>query len=116
MMSGKRRVPICCRADADLCVGICIHVCVCVRACVQESKKDASLTVASHKTLEYGQVILSTDNIFNRCRSRSKIGYPPESHPLHQLDVIGNFVSDLAAITRQHKQEQGKKTAKAQDA
>eukprot|EP00197_Chlamydomonas_leiostraca_P014764 CAMPEP_0202871526 /NCGR_PEP_ID=MMETSP1391-20130828/18943_1 /ASSEMBLY_ACC=CAM_ASM_000867 /TAXON_ID=1034604 /ORGANISM="Chlamydomonas leiostraca, Strain SAG 11-49" /LENGTH=287 /DNA_ID=CAMNT_0049552355 /DNA_START=77 /DNA_END=937 /DNA_ORIENTATION=+ len=66
-------------------------------ALVQESRKDASLAVASAKTLEYGQVVLSTDNIFSRCRARSKIGYPAESNPLHQLDVVGNYVSDLAA-------------------
>ncbi|KAF5841600.1 hypothetical protein DUNSADRAFT_12297 [Dunaliella salina] len=36
-------------------------------AMVQESKKDSSLQVASQKTLEYGQVVFSTDNIFNRC-------------------------------------------------
>ncbi len=80
----------------------------------QESKKDASLAVASHKTLEYGQVVLSTDNIFNRCRARSRIGYPGESQPLHQLDVVGNFVSDLSAITRAWKQEQAKKAARAE--
>jgi hypothetical protein len=61
--------------------------------------------VASHKTLEYGQVVLSTDNIFNRCRGRSKIAYPPESNPLQQLDVVGNYVSDLGAIVRQHRAE-----------
>ncbi len=61
--------------------------------------------MASHKTLEYGQVVLSTDNIFNRCRGRSKIAYPPESNPLQQLDVVGNYVSDLGAIVRQHRAE-----------
>lgn len=82
---------------------------------LQESRKDASRAVASHKTLEYGQVVLSTDNIFNRCRSRSKIGYPAESQPLHQLDVVGNFVSDLGAIIKSFKAEQAKKAAKAED-
>mmetsp|Transcript_16631 Transcript_16631/g.28553 ORF Transcript_16631/g.28553 Transcript_16631/m.28553 type:complete len:325 (+) Transcript_16631:114-1088(+) len=84
-------------------------------AIVQESKKDASLGVASHKTLEYGQVVLSTDNIFNRCRSRSKIGYPMESVSLHQLDVIGNFVSDLGAMVKAHREVQRKGAAKAED-
>ena len=81
-------------------------------AIVQESKKDYSLQVASQKTLEYGQVVLSTDNIFNRSRSRSKIGYPQESNPLQQLDVVGNFVSDLGAIIRQHRIEATRKAAK----
>lgn len=60
----------------------CILNCTCVFSCVAS------------------QVVLSTDNIFSRCRARSKIGYPAETNPLFQLDVVGNFVSDLAAITR----------------
>ncbi|MEW5313954.1 MAG: hypothetical protein WDW38_005484 [Sanguina aurantia] len=84
-------------------------------ALLQESKKDSSLQVASQKTLEYGQVVLSTDNIFNRSRSRSKIGYPAESNPLQQLDVVGNFVSDLGAIIRQYRSEQVRRTVKAED-
>ncbi|GFR44247.1 hypothetical protein Agub_g5449, partial [Astrephomene gubernaculifera] len=54
-------------------------------AMVQEAKKDSSLQIASQRTLEYGQVVLSADNIFNRCRSKSSIGHPAESNPLHQL-------------------------------
>ncbi|KAF5841599.1 hypothetical protein DUNSADRAFT_12297 [Dunaliella salina] len=84
-------------------------------AMVQESKKDSSLQVASQKTLEYGQVVFSTDNIFNRCHSRSKIGYPAESNPLQQLDVVGNFVSDLGAIIRSHKIEAAKRTNRAEE-
>lgn len=84
-------------------------------ALVQEAKKDSSLQVASQKTLEYGQVVLSTDNIFNRCRLNSKIGYHAETNPLQQLDVVGNFVSDLAAIIKQHRAEQARKAAKADE-
>mmetsp|Transcript_20045 Transcript_20045/g.36043 ORF Transcript_20045/g.36043 Transcript_20045/m.36043 type:complete len:298 (-) Transcript_20045:332-1225(-) len=72
-------------------------------ALVQEAKKDSSLQVASQKTLEYGQVVLSADNIFNRCRGRSSIEYAIENNPLYQLDVIGNFVSDLNAIMKNNK-------------
>ncbi len=60
-------------------------------------------------------MVLSTDNIFNRCRGRSKIAYPPESNPLQQLDVIGNYVSDLGAI-KASKSEQSKKNATKTDA
>mmetsp|Transcript_25341 Transcript_25341/g.55050 ORF Transcript_25341/g.55050 Transcript_25341/m.55050 type:complete len:310 (+) Transcript_25341:61-990(+) len=84
-------------------------------ALVQEAKKDNSLQVASQKTLEYGQVVLSTDNIFNRCRGRSRIGYPAESNPLQQLDVVGNYVSDLGAIIKQFKLEQAKKAQKSDE-
>ncbi|GLC45244.1 Cilia- and flagella-associated protein 73 [Pleodorina starrii] len=79
-------------------------------AMVQEAKKDSSLQIASQRTLEYGQVVLSADNIFNRCRSKSSIGHPAESNPLHQLDVIGNFVSDLGAIIKQFRLEQAKRS------
>lgn len=57
--------------------------------------------------------MLSADNIFNRCRSKSSIGHPAESNPLHQLDVIGNFVSDLGSIIKQFKQEQAKRASLA---
>ncbi|KXZ49053.1 hypothetical protein GPECTOR_23g139 [Gonium pectorale] len=80
-------------------------------AMVQEAKKDSSLQIASQRTLEYGQVVLSADNIFNRCRSKSSIGHPAESNPLHQLDVIGNFVSDLGAIIKQFKLDQAKRSS-----
>ncbi|KAK9823584.1 hypothetical protein WJX72_003990 [[Myrmecia] bisecta] len=67
----------------------------------QEAKKDYSLQVASQKTLEYGQVCMSTDNLFHRCRQRSKVAHANETNPLAQLDVIGNFVSDLGTIIKQ---------------
>ena len=67
---------------------------------MQELKKDHSLHVASQRTLEYGQVVVSADNIFNRCRMKSHIAHPPETHPLQQLDIIGNYVSDLLAICK----------------
>jgi uncharacterized membrane protein YgcG len=56
------------------------------------------MQIASQRTLEYGQVVLSTDNIFTRCRANSHIVQPPQTHPLQQLEVIGNYVSDLVAI------------------
>lgn len=37
-----------------------------VEALAHETRKDYSLQVASQKTLEFGQVIMSTDNVFNR--------------------------------------------------
>ncbi|DBB07814.1 TPA: hypothetical protein ACH3X3_009224 [Trebouxia sp. C0006] len=64
----------------------------------QETKKDYSLQVASQKTLEYGQVCMSTDNLFQRCRQRSKVAHGNVTNPLLQLEAIGNFVSDLGAI------------------
>ncbi len=83
--------------------------------CTQESKKDNSLAVAGAKRLEYGQVVMSADNIFGRCAARSRIGHAPETSPLAQLEVIGNFVSDLGVIIRQQRDEARRKAAKADD-
>lgn len=44
------------------------------------------------------QVCMSTDNLFQRCRQRSKVAHGNVSNPLLQLEAIGNFVSDLGAI------------------
>lgn len=72
---------------------------------LQESKKDHSMHTASQRTLEYGQVVLSTDNIFSRCRQRSAIQQQPQvQHPQQQLDIIANFVSDLLAICKRSPQ------------
>ncbi|GMH41990.1 hypothetical protein BSKO_09909 [Bryopsis sp. KO-2023] len=84
-------------------------------ALAHETRKDYSLQVASQKTLEFGQVIMSTDNIFNRCRNRSRIAHPAETNPLEQLEVIGNYISDLGAIIRQNKLEQLRKAQKHDD-
>uniref|UniRef100_A0A383V3C6 DUF4200 domain-containing protein n=1 Tax=Tetradesmus obliquus TaxID=3088 RepID=A0A383V3C6_TETOB len=78
------------------------------QAAQQELKKDYSLRVASQRTLEYGQVVLSADNIFNRCRQKSHIAHPPETNPLQQLEIIGSYVSDLLAICKQKGVELGK--------
>lgn len=75
-------------------------VCTCVWACLQESKKDYSMHIASQRTLEQGQVVLSTDNIFSRCRQKSHIAHPAETHPLQQLDIIANYVSDLMVLCK----------------
>lgn len=84
-------------------------------ALAHETRKDYSLQVASQKTLEYGQVIMSSDNIFNRCRQCSSIAHAPEANPLDQLEVISNYVSDLGAIIRQHGMEQARKGQKSHD-
>ena len=84
-------------------------------ALAQETRKDYSLQVASQKTLEYGQVIMSTDNIFNRCRNCSKIAHAAETNPLDQLEVISNYVSDLGAIIKQARVEQLRKGQRNDD-
>ena len=63
-----------------------------------ELKKDYSMNVLSQKTLEYGQVSMSTDNLFQRCLEKSHIRYQPETNTLSQLDIIGNFCGDLRYV------------------
>jgi hypothetical protein len=77
---------------------LCHAVCV---SLPQELSKDTSMQKAAQRTLEYGQVVLSTDNIFNRCRQQSHIAHPPVTQPLQQLDIIANFVSDLLVVCKQ---------------
>jgi hypothetical protein len=64
------------------------------------------LQVVSQKMLDYGQVVLATDNLFSRCRARSKIVHAPSSCPLAQMDIIANYVGDLGAILRQYHDDQ----------
>ena len=51
------------------------------------------------------QVVMSTENLFNRVRLDSKISYADEVNPLYQLEVIGNFVSDLGSTLKAHNQQ-----------
>lgn len=66
-----------------------------------ESNKDYVLHDASRKIEELGQVHMATDNLFNRCHSRSTVGHPVYSAPLDQLTVIGDYMSDVRAITKE---------------
>jgi len=68
---------------------------------VQEAAKDSTLKVASQRTLVYGQVVLATDNLFTQCRQRSHIAHAAYISPVQQLDVIGNYLSDLTAACKQ---------------
>lgn len=88
-----------------------------IEASTRESNKDSAMTAAAQKTLEFGQVILATQNLFQRqaiharvlfdrdgvtrCRENSVIAHSDGLGPLEQLEVIGNFVSDLD-MTIQH--------------
>lgn len=71
---------------------------------LQEAAKDGSLLAASQRMLEHGQVVLATDNLFNLCKQHSSIAHPDHDDPLQQLEVIGNFISDLTvAVGQQHQ-------------
>lgn len=59
------------------------------------------------------QVVMSTDNLYTRCRQRSYVPHPQETHPLKQLDAIGNYVSDLLVICKQQSRAGGQGAATA---
>eukprot|EP00241_Pyramimonas_parkeae_P007189 CAMPEP_0114260016 /NCGR_PEP_ID=MMETSP0058-20121206/20221_1 /TAXON_ID=36894 /ORGANISM="Pyramimonas parkeae, CCMP726" /LENGTH=304 /DNA_ID=CAMNT_0001375141 /DNA_START=316 /DNA_END=1230 /DNA_ORIENTATION=+ len=71
------------------------------QATIYLQEKDHALTTASQRTLEHGQVCMAADNLFHRCITRSKVNHLPHTNPADQLSVIGDWVSDLAAIVRQ---------------
>lgn len=52
------------------------------------------------------QVIMSTENLYNRVKANSKTSHPEETNPLLQLDAIGNFVADCSHILKQWKKQQ----------
>ncbi|GBF97344.1 flagellar associated protein [Raphidocelis subcapitata] len=70
-------------------------------AALQKAAKDGTLAVAGQRTLVYGQVVLAADNLWAECKRRSHVAHAPHTDPTAQLEVIGNFVADLAAICRQ---------------
>lgn len=73
-----------------------------MEAMMHQSKKDVMMTSTAQKTLEYGQVIMATHNLFQRCCENSVIAHSTTVSPLEQLEVIGNFVSDLDATVHHH--------------
>lgn len=54
---------------------------------------------------------MSTDNLFQRCRQRSRVAHGNVTNPLLQLEAIGNFVSDLGAIKELGQKNTVKTTA-----
>ena len=54
---------------------------------------------------------MSTDNLFQRCRQRSRVAHGNVTNPLLQLEAIGNFVSDLGAIKELGQKNNVKGTA-----
>ena len=65
-----------------------------------QSGMDYEMAMASQKTLDYGQVCMATDNLFQRCTVRSTIKHPNHTNPITQLNVIGEYMADLASIVK----------------
>ena len=49
------------------------------------------------------QVCLAIDSLFQRCIQRSKVAHSSRASILMQLDVIGNFVSDIYSMAKEHQ-------------
>ena len=73
----------------------------------QEQRNDADLRNLSEVMLKNGQVVLATSNLYARCCKRSSMSHPPdESNPIHQLEIVGHFVSDLGKIIKDWRSRQ----------
>lgn len=58
-------------------------------------------------TVMCAQVIMSTENLYNRVKANSRISHAEESNPLPQLDSIGSFVADCAYMLKTWKKQAG---------
>ena len=68
----------------------------------KELHNDANLRGLSQAMLMNGQVCLATNNLYNRCCKKSCMSHPvDEANPLHQLEVVGFFVSDYGSIIKE---------------
>ena len=73
-----------------------------------QSGMDYEMAMASQKTLDYGQVCMATDNLFQRCTVRSTIKHPVHTNPITQLNVIGEYMSDLSSIVKSWRANGGR--------
>lgn len=86
-------------------------------AALLEAAKDGMLQVAGQRTLVYGQIVLAADNLFSQCQQHSHIAHAPQADTMQQLEVIGNYISDLAAACtpkQQHASSSGLDSAVAE--
>ncbi|EFJ12624.1 hypothetical protein SELMODRAFT_425324 [Selaginella moellendorffii] len=65
-----------------------------------EKKMDSILQISAAKTLVRGQACMAAENLFGRVCHNSRINHVPQSSPLRQLDVVGDYVSDTNAIIK----------------
>ncbi|MCO5578975.1 hypothetical protein L7F22_032826 [Adiantum nelumboides] len=66
-------------------------------------RMDSVLQVAASKTLARGQVCMAAENLFSRVCHRSTINHPEHISPLKQLDVVGDYITDINQIIRTYK-------------
>eukprot|EP00898_Chlorokybus_atmophyticus_P005897 jgi/Chlat1/6308/Chrsp44S00455 len=66
----------------------------------RQARRDAALGAASSKTRELGCICMATENLFARCKQRSKVSHPDHQNTVDQLTVIGDFMGDLVEIVK----------------
>lgn len=64
---------------------------------------DSVLQVAASKALARGQVCMAAENIFCRACQCSRINHPPHTSPLKQLDVVGDYITDINYVIKSYK-------------
>mmetsp|Transcript_13056 Transcript_13056/g.45270 ORF Transcript_13056/g.45270 Transcript_13056/m.45270 type:complete len:300 (+) Transcript_13056:157-1056(+) len=62
--------------------------------------RELAVRNASQRMLELGQVVMASDNLFQRCRQKSNVNHVAYSSPIDQLGVIGEYMADLSSIVR----------------
>lgn len=69
-------------------------------------KRDNDLRLSSEKTKDHGQVTMTTDNLFHRCITKSKVrGHYQQRQHTEQLKTICEFMLDLKAIKDLYDQQ-----------
>ena len=72
-----------------------------------EVNRDSEMVKLSEGMLQNGSVCMAAANLYARCCKNSNISHPPdEANTLHQLEIVGHFVSDLGEIIKKYRQEQ----------
>ena len=57
------------------------------------------------------QVNMATQNLFIRCREKSKLQHKLVANPLAQLTMIGDFMQDLGSIVKSWQRIQAERAA-----
>ncbi|KAH7291965.1 hypothetical protein KP509_29G044200 [Ceratopteris richardii] len=68
-----------------------------------QQRLDSILEVAASKTLTHGQVCMAAENLFSRVCRCSTINHPDHTSPLRQLDVVGDYITDIYQMIRNCK-------------
>ncbi|KAH7428139.1 hypothetical protein KP509_10G077600 [Ceratopteris richardii] len=68
-----------------------------------EQRMDSILQAAASRTLARGQACMAADNLFSRVCHCSRISHPVHTNSLKQLDVVGDYITDINQIIRTYR-------------